>query len=260
MQGGNESDINQEKQQSIVINKEHTALPDGSQDSAPPTRFIKQHPLFFISLIVSVLIFIIGLAWLLMPQNIDWQNPLTEDEPTMVKTIAVDFSIPLPSEEEVDGWVVESSLPRYMNIQSLNMTRARVESLGLKANTNQIDDPHYIWDVAWYNKSAKPGSDGVGIYSCHTFFSPGGLCDGLGNLPIGTEIKVERGDGVVLSYKIVENLTMTKEEANSYMAILFELPDVAGVRQAIAVITCAGNYDIYSGIASHRTMVRAILK
>lgn len=178
----------------------------------------------------------------------------------VVKETVVDFSIPSPSEEEVNEWTVESYLPRYMSVPSLNITNARVESLGLKGDTNQIDDPYNVWNAAWYNESAQPGADGVGIYSCHTFFAPGGLCDGFGELPLGTEITIERGDGAVFTYQIVENITMTKAEADDYMATLFELPNIDNARQGISLITCAGEYDVNSGIASHRTMVRTILK
>lgn len=257
--GGDGNNTNQ-NESSFTIDQKHTALSGNLYNRNPSMRFRQRHPILFAFILAFVFVLVVCLVWISANWSIDLQPSSNEADTVIDKTVAVDFSIPPPSEEGVDSWVVESSLPRYMSVPDLGMARTPVESLGLKDGTNQIDDPHNIWNAAWYNGSVKPGVDGVGIYTCHTFFSPGGLCDGFGDLPLGTEINIERGDGAIFSYEIIENLTMTKEEAIEYMATLFELPDIADVQQGIALVTCAGTYNIYSGVASHRTMVRAILK
>jgi hypothetical protein len=185
------------------------------------------------------------------------EEHIVEQQPTGSETI---YDTPPPSDEEVANWTVEPDRPRYMTIPAIGMHNARVEALGLVADSDQLAAPDNIWNVGWYINSAKPGVNGTGLYDCHTFFNAdGGLCDAMPNAAVsGTEITIERGDGAKLVYGVVENKTMTVEEANEYMSILLQPP--AGAKQSISIITCSGKYNLQTQTSSHRTVIRAILK
>jgi hypothetical protein len=171
----------------------------------------------------------------------------------------IDVNTPEPTAQEVVEWTVPADQPRYMSIAAIDMNNARVEALGVKPNTTQMDDPDNPWNVGWYNQSAKPGTDGVGVYDCHTFFGVNyGLCNNLGWLSAGSEIVVERGDGVKIVYETIEVKTMTVSAANEYMNTLFTVP--AGASEALSLITCSGTFNNVTQTSDLRTTVRAVRK
>jgi hypothetical protein len=205
----------------------------------------------FLTMIIAALGVLI---WLFLNKETDFFTFEVQD----VAQTNIDVNTPEPSETEIVEWKVPASQPRYMTIASVGMNKVRVESLGVKAGTNQMDDPANPWNVGWYNKSAKPGAKGAGVYDCHTFFGVSrGLCNKLGQLKLNSNIVIERGDGKIFTYKTIEVSNMSVAEANEYMNVLFTVP--AGAQEVISIITCSGNFDSASQTSDQRTIVRAIL-
>jgi hypothetical protein len=187
-----------------------------------------------------------------------------QEEGIVLEQVSVDTTIdlhtPRPTKDEILNWQVPAEYPRFLSIEAIGLGRTRVESVG-RTSTNKIDIPVNIWNAAWYNRSALPGTAGAGVYDCHTFFGSGvkGVCDDLKNLKNGDEIVIERGDGVKYVYKTVEIKNMAVEEANSYMHSLLSVPEGYGASQSITLITCAGNFSMETMTSDRRVTIRAIL-
>lgn len=65
-----------------------------------------------------------------------------------------------PTPKAIDSYTVAPSLPKYLNIPVIGITKTRVIQLGLMKN-NQIATPDNIYDTGWYNGSARPGQNGA---------------------------------------------------------------------------------------------------
>ncbi len=162
------------------------------------------------------------------------------------------------TDEQVEKHVVPASQPRYISIPALNITNARVMSVGLTKN-NMIDTPKNISDTAWYNKSALPGSGtGAVVIDGH---NGGATRDGvfasLDALSPGDTIIIERGDGKKFTYNVVENETMSLKEANETGMKKMLLPVEDG-KESLSLITCAGNWVPRDKVFDKRIMLRAV--
>ncbi|HEU4831052.1 MAG TPA: class F sortase [Candidatus Saccharimonadales bacterium] len=179
--------------------------------------------------------------------------------------------IPLPlvsangavDESEVTkAQVVEHTVPainpRYISIQSLGIKNSRVFPVGVNQN-NQLEDPGNLSDTAWYDQSAKPGSGGVILLNGHSGgITRDGVFSQLKTLQKGSEITIERGDGTLFTYVVVENQIMPINEVNkSGMKIMGESAEPG--KEALNIITCDGLYIPQQKTFSHRVMLRAVL-
>lgn len=166
------------------------------------------------------------------------------------------------SEEEVTvkqraEYTVPAANPRYLNIEFLNIEKSRIINMGQKAD-GSLATPNNINDVAWYNESALPGSGGTVVINGHNG-GPNiiGVFKYLPNLKVGEKITIERGDGTIFTYEVVENTTVPLSEANSYMKTAFSSP-VEG-RESLTLITCTGDWSAVQNTYLSRQFVRAIL-
>lgn len=100
------------------------------------------------------------------------------------------------SKEAIDNYKVSATHPRYISIPALNITKARVQSVGLTKN-KLLDTPVNIHDTAWYREGAFPGQGyGAVIINGHNGgMTRDGVFAGLDKLKNGDQIIVERGDG-----------------------------------------------------------------
>jgi hypothetical protein len=179
------------------------------------------------------------------------------------------FSIPIASantgidesevtKAQISSYNVADNNPRYIRIPSLNMTNTRVYPVKMDAS-NQIATPTNLNDASWYSKSGTPGSGGVLLMSGHTI---GNNRDGafkqLGTLAVDSQIDIERGDGKVFSYKVVENKSMTVDQvASSGMAAMGK-PVTLG-SEGLNIIAADGKWVPKLGTYDKRIMLRAAL-
>lgn len=164
----------------------------------------------------------------------------------------------VPTEEEITEYVVAPDRPRYLTINKLNVARARILPMGVKS-TGELATPNNIFDVGWYESSSKPGEGGTMVIDGHNG-GPHvyGVFKYLPDLAEGDIITVERGDGQMFDYKVVENTEISLDSADDYMAVAMRSPEYG--KESITLISCSGewSWDRYTYLS--RQFVRAVLE
>lgn len=162
-----------------------------------------------------------------------------------------------PAEEEVREYIVAPDMPRYLSIAKLSINNARILPMGVNAK-GELDTPMNIFDTGWYEASGKPGQGGTMIIDGHNG-GPHvhGVFKDLPNLQNGDIIKIERGDGIVYEYSVVENNTVPLSEADAYMAVAATSPEPG--RESVSIISCTGEWSQQQNTYLSRQFVRAVL-
>ncbi len=162
-----------------------------------------------------------------------------------------------PDENAVKEYTVAADRPRYLSIEKLNITNARVLAMGVNTS-GELDTPRNIFDVGWYDGSGKPGQGGTMVIDGHNG-GPHvyGVFKDLPNLAIGEIITIERGDGVKYNYRVVENEQISLDESNKYMAIAMKSPENG--KESVTLITCSGDWSDERKTYLSRQFVRAVL-
>ena len=136
-----------------------------------------------------------------------------------------------PTEEEVAEYVVAADRPRYLTIEKLGVSKARIISVG--SGGTLLIDGH------------NGGPNVLGVFK------------DLPSLVYGDIIQVERGDGEIFQYKVVENVTVPLEESNVYMATAMRSPEVG--KESVTLISCTGEWSSLQGTYLSRQFTRAVL-
>ena len=176
-------------------------------------------------------------------ETVEWQEELEEKVPT---------------EEEVKEYTVAADRPRYLSIEKLGISNARVLAMGVNAK-GALNTPANIFDVGWYNASGKPGQGRVMIIDGHNG-GPHmyGVFKKLPDLVEGDIIKIERGDGAIFKYSVVENTTVSIDEADKYMNTLAKKPAISD-KEGLTLISCTGEWSQKQKTYLSRQFVRAVL-
>lgn len=181
----------------------------------------------------------------------------------------IPFSLPIASANtvvsetsiapaQISKYSASASNPRYIRIPSLDVGNTRVFPVNLDAS-NQVDTTPNINDAAWYEKSATPGSGGVGLIAGHSVgINHDGAFSQLKALQRGSRIEVERGDGKVLTYKVVENQSMSIAEVNATGMKKMGQPVEDGT-EGLNLITTDGKWVPRLGTFDRRILVRATI-
>ena len=162
-----------------------------------------------------------------------------------------------PTKTQIEEYKVAADQPRYLSIPKLNIDRARIIAVGVKAS-GELGTPNNIFDVGWYNASGKPGQGGVMVIDGHNG-GPHvyGVFKDLPSLAAGDIIEIERGDGETFKYKVVENRTVELSEANNYMKTAFKSPETG--KESLGLISCTGEWSQKQGTYLSRQFTRAVL-
>lgn len=162
-----------------------------------------------------------------------------------------------PTHEEVKEYTVAPDRPRYLTIEKLGINKARILPMGVNAN-GELDTPRNIFDVGWYEASGKPGLGGTLIIDGHNG-GPHvlGVFKHIPNLVDGDLIIVERGDGLIFKYRIVENKEVLLSEADAYMSTAARSPEPG--RESVTLISCTGEWSQQQGTYLSRQFARAVL-
>ena len=163
-----------------------------------------------------------------------------------------------PTEEEVIEYVVAPDRPRYLTIEKLGIYNSRILPMGVNSK-GELMTPNNIFDVGWYDASGKPGQGGTMIIDGHNG-GPHvyGVFKKLPSLVEGDLITIERGDGVIYEYAIVENNEIPLYEANAYMSVAAKSPEPG--KESVTLITCAGEWSDVQDTYLSRQFVRAVIK
>ncbi len=162
-----------------------------------------------------------------------------------------------PTEAEIAEYTVAADRPRYLSIEKLGIANARVLPMGANAK-GELATPNNIFDVGWYEGSGKPGQGGTMVIDGHNG-GPHvyGVFKNLPSLAEGDIIKVERGDGEIFKYKVVENKAVPLSEADAYMATAAKSPEKG--KESITLISCTGEWSEKQQTYLSRQFTRAIL-
>ena len=162
-----------------------------------------------------------------------------------------------PTAEEVREYTVAPDRPRYLTVEKIGVNKARILPMGVNSK-GELATPNNIFDVGWYETSGKPGQGGTMIIDGHNG-GPHvlGVFKNLPNLENGDIITVERGDGVVYKYKVVENKSVLLSESDAYMAVAARSPEKG--KESVTLITCTGDWDSVRGTFMSRQFTRAVL-
>lgn len=162
-----------------------------------------------------------------------------------------------PTEAEVAEWVVAPDRPRYLTIEKLGIYKARVIPVGI-TSSGELGTPNNIFDVGWYESSGKPGHGGTMLIDGHNG-GPNvlGAFKSLPDLVNGDVIEVERGDGEVFRYAVVENVAVPLSESNIYMNTAMHSPEQG--RESITLVSCTGEWSQMQGTYLSRQFTRAVI-
>lgn len=168
-----------------------------------------------------------------------------------------ELSEEVPTDDEVNEYVVDWDRPRYLSIEKLGVDRARVIALNVKSN-GELGTPSNVFDVGWYELSGKPGQGGTVVIDGHNG-GPNvrGVFKDLPVLAEGDIILIERGDGTVFSYSVVENEEVPLAESDEYMAKAMKSPEAG--RESLTLISCTGEWSQLQRTYLSRQFTRAVL-
>lgn len=163
-----------------------------------------------------------------------------------------------PTAEEVDAYAVEANHPRYLTVEKLGISQARVLPMGVNV-LGELATPDNVYDVGWYDASGLPGFGGTMVIDGHNggphVF---GVFKNLPDLGEGDEIVVERGDGAVFRYRVVDSKAVSLNDADAYMTVAASSPEPG--RESVTLISCTGEWSDQRQTYLSRQFVRAVLE
>ena len=190
-----------------------------------------------------------------------WEHQYYSEKEGSERAIAMDMGDELvevaPTEDEVAEYTVPADRPRYLSINRLKIKNARVLPMGINS-AGELSTPNNIFDVGWYYDSGKPGQGGTLLIDGHNG-GPHvqGVFKDLPALGEGDIIVIERGDGAIFRYSVVESMAVSLSDSNDYMATAIKTPMTG--KDSITLISCTGEWSQAQGTYLSRQFVRGIL-
>ena len=209
---------------------------------------------------VVLVIAIIGIFVLLInnENKLEANKPSRQSEQDISTPEAMDVDEDEITETQKIDYVVTPEKPRFLSIEKLGIVKARILEVGVLKD-GKLDAPKSIFDTGWYNASGLPGSSEVALIDGHSGgLTKNGVFSRLGELREGDEVVVERGDGEVFTYIVVENTTFSLDEAEVFMSIAVD--SVEKGTGGLNLLTCTGEWSTIRSTYNKRVLVRAILK
>ena len=162
-----------------------------------------------------------------------------------------------PTDDEVREYIVAADKPRYLTVKALGINNARILPMGVNQK-GELDTPRNIFDVGWYEGSSAPGEGGTLIIDGHNGGpTRHGVFKDLPNLTNGDILEIERGDGVVFRYEVVENNSVLLSESNEYMGTAAKSPEPG--KESLTLISCTGEWSQSQKTYLSRQFVRAVI-
>ena len=156
------------------------------------------------------------------------------DNPDVVKEASDETPV---AANAVTTYRVAADEPRMLTIDSLNIS-ALIKKMDINS-IGAIAAPVNIYDSGWYAGSAKPGTAGAAFIDGHASGATRkGLFAYLDTLKNGNEVRVERGDGQVLKYKVVHVETVSNDSLDMNKV----LRTYGDAREGLNLMTCTGTW------------------
>lgn len=161
------------------------------------------------------------------------------------------------TDDQKAEYKVAPDRPRYLSIEKLGIKNARVLAVGL-TKTGAVDTPINIFDTAWYVESGKPGAGGTMLINGHNGGpTKSGVFKRLPELTKDDVITIERGDGQIFKYQVVDTNAIPLEQADQYMSKAQQSPEKG--KESLTLISCTGTWSQAQQTYLSRQFVRAVL-
>lgn len=229
--------------------------------AAKPTKAKLNKTKRRLALIVSALLILIGLVFLFFyfywyftgNKVIDINLPLEINFASENSGVVEE----LVSEAKIRDYQVPNSHPRYVSIQALGIQKTRILPVGLDKD-GHIGTPVNIFDAAWYQQSGKPGNNNQVIFLDGHNGGPSkdGIFKQLPKLARNSVIEIERGDGQVFRYKVVENYSLPLNKFDS--AKMHQVLTPIKQQETLAIVSCTGKWIQARHTYTDRVVVRAV--
>ena len=184
------------------------------------------------------------------PPAITDNTPSTDTTTTPATDASATTSVPKVANTGVSDDY--ASLPGYLDISKLGI-HAPVEQVGV-TSTGAMGVPSSIWDAGWYIGSAKPGQSGAAFMDGHSSSAGGALFGKLDTLAVGDSIKVERNDGIVVSYKVAKVSVVNRNDVDMTSMLKPYDPHKNGLN----IMSCQGQWIASEGTLENRVLVYAV--
>ncbi|MGZ6004600.1 MAG: class F sortase [Candidatus Saccharimonadales bacterium] len=228
-------------------------LKSGGNDDKDKT-LLKHNKLTFTLTTMAVVAFAVGLG--LAISNLWLNNKTNNHVAALSRQASKSADVPSenkPSNEDLNNYSVAPDMPRLLEITKIKL-KSRVRPVGVKAD-NSLMAPDNIFDVGWYNGSAKPGQAGAAVIDGHVHgpTKPGVFID-LNQLDSGDKIQIERGDHKIIHYIVVK----TKVYDISSIDMAAVMSSIAPGQNGLNLITCTGSIDSRTDSYTQRLVVFAM--
>jgi LPXTG-site transpeptidase (sortase) family protein len=111
--------------------------------------------------------------------------------------------------------------------------------------------PINIYDAGWYTGGVRPGDKGAAVIDAHASGPTRmGLFGRLDTLSNGDKITIEKGDGTILNYEVVETKKVPRDNLD-----MRELLTPKVGEEGLNLITCTGTWQQQGETYSDRALV-----
>lgn len=163
-----------------------------------------------------------------------------------------DIDMTPKSDEQKAAHTVAPERPKNIRIPKLSVY-ANIIPVGLKSD-NSVDAPKTAVDVGWYTGSGLPAQPGAMLIDGHVQGQGGpAVFTDLKRLEAGDAITIEKGDGVVVTYRVIRR----EQVATSAVNMNELLRTVTAGKEGLNLITCGGTYDRGNDTFSERVLIFA---
>ena len=207
---------------------------------------------------VLILLFLIFFVRVIVFENNYYSEKEGSERDYVEQTVeAQDLDETEPTENEIAEYTVSPDRPRYLTIEKLGTAKARILPMGVNMK-GELDTPNNIYDVGWYEGSGKPGEGKTMIIDGHNG-GPHiyGVFKNLPSLTDGDIIQVERGDGEIFKYRVVENVAIDLNDSDGYMVNASKSPEPG--KESVTLISCTGEWSQSQQTYLSRQFTRATL-
>ena len=154
-----------------------------------------------------------------------------------------------PATDWISKYAVAPDAPRILTIAKINV-KARILPMSVNAD-GSMQAPINIYDAGWYTGGVRPGDKGAAVIDAHASGpTRTGLFGRLDTLSNGDKITIEKGDGTILNYEVVETKKVPRDNLD-----MRELLTPKVGEEGLNLITCTGTWQQQGETYSDRALV-----
>jgi sortase (surface protein transpeptidase) len=229
------------------------ALPDKKADKTPQAKPKKANYVSLIFSVAAVSVLAAGIMISLYQWDQNARAAKQAKKLTYEANHNISHSVPStnkPSQNDLNSYMVAPSAPRFIYIQKFKV-KAIIRPLGL-TDKGQLEAPENVYDTGWFNKSSAPGQKGAMLIDGHvSSWTTKGVFYGLPTLKLNDQIKIERGNGSNVVYKVKSIKTYDANVVDMTAA----LSPINPAKPGLNLITCSGEVVKGTSEFNKRTVV-----